>query len=161
MINPLARLKAATKSASKWLFSKDNILPASTIFSGFIFYQSLRLRRKTFALDSEDHKRETVKNFRAQEIRRINRYENPDHRMIARRYLETQCESLLVSQNWNQSERDEARAQVDQPVKEASDRETPGEHLGEYFGQLALAFQKDPSHPHTTIGEEAPTSVDS
>ena len=134
MINPLARLKAATKSGAKRLFSKPVFDPAFTIFNAFLLYQSIRIWKERLALDSEDHKRETVENFRAQETLRINRYRNPDHRMIARRYLETQCESLLVSQDWNQSERDEARAQVNQPVKEASDWETPEEHLSEYLG---------------------------
>ena len=117
-------------------------------------------RNQELARRRAHYKGQSVEDFRAQEICRIDRYRNPYRRFFARRYLETECESLSLWQNYDRRVRGEAEVQVYRPVKVASDWGEAGKRMTAYVLWLAQAAPKGPNHLYTLIREEAPTNVD-
>ncbi len=90
-------------------------------------------RNQELARRRAHYKEQSVEDFRAQEIRRIDRYRNPYRRFFARRYLETECESLSLWQNYDRRVEGEAEVQVYRPVKVASDWEKAGKRVTTYL----------------------------
>lgn len=117
-------------------------------------------RNQELARRRAHYKEQSVEDFRAQEIRRIDRYRNPYRRFFARRYLETECESLSLWQNYDRRVGGEAEVQVYRLVKVASDWEKAGKGVTTYLQWLTQAVPKGPSHLYTLIREEALTSFD-
>ena len=103
---------------------------------------------------------QSVEDFRAQEIGRIDRYRNPYRRFFARRYLESECESLSLWQNYDRRVRGEAEVQVYRSVSIASNWGEAWRRMTASLQRFAQAAPKGPNHVNTLICEEVPTSVD-
>lgn len=124
------------------------------------FIHIVEPRNQELARRRAHYKGQSVEDFRAQEIRRIDRYRNPYRRFFAHRYLETECKSLSLWQNYDRRVGGEAEVQVYRPVKVASDWGEAGIRMTAYLQWLAQAVPKGPNHLYTLIREEAVTSVD-
>ena len=57
---------------------------------------TVQQRNLALARRTAHHKGQSVEDFRAWQIRRIDRYWNPYRGIFARRYLETECESVSL-----------------------------------------------------------------
>lgn len=163
MPNIIPLLSAALETSAKRSEPPSETPPAVLAIIGcgasLGFIHIVEPRNQELARRRAHYKGQSVQDFRAQEIRRIDRYRNPYRRFFAHRYLETECESLSLWQNYDRRVGGEAEAQVYRPVKVASDWGEAGIRVTAYLQWLAQAVPKGSNHLYTLIREESFTSV--
>ncbi len=103
------------------------------------------------------HRDQSVEDFRAQQIGRIECYRNPYRRLLARRYLERECEAW---QEYDRRVRGGGEVEVCRADKVGLDGGGVGRGASSCLRWLARVGPKGPSHLYRLIREEGPADFD-
>ena len=106
------------------------------------------------------HRDQSVEDFRAQQIGRIECYRNPYRKFLARRYLDRECEALALWEEYDRRVRGGGEVQVYPSGKVGSGWGGVGKGVSSYLRWLARVGPKGPSHLYRLVREEGSADLD-